>query len=410
MSGTELIIIGSMFIFMIILIVGGYYYYINVYLPAHLTTTPSNVTTSAPSNVPTSAPSNVPTSAPSNVPTSAPSDTTTSAPNDTTTSAPSNIPTSAPSNIPTLQPSNVTTLQPSNVTTLQPSNVTTLQPSNVTTLPPSNTTTLQPSNVNTCSSTNNSNVKCVDKLVSANGFSFANISANGNFTTYGIFGVPSWSSNNSTSGVGPYHLVMQTDGNLVLYDSTDTSGIGNSIGTGAIWTSKGDKGYYTGKGPYTLTINDDSSAVIKDSTGTIKWQATPQYYCVDNKGYAISGSGRRSILMTEANTQDDATAKCNAWISNCGNKNTPSGSQCTASVTANPPPYYCWNSANTAYTGQYHIDQPWLNYAISGNYNSDSDKQQYAVVNGKTQQDAANYYCNSYTTGKFPNAKIGIPF
>ena len=65
-----------------------------------------------------------------------------------------------------------------------------------------------------------------------------------------------WQSGSNGKGVGPYRLMMQPDGNLVIYDSKNT----------ATWAT-GTNG--KGSPPYKLKMRKDMSLEIKSSTGII---------------------------------------------------------------------------------------------------------------------------------------------
>ena len=67
----------------------------------------------------------------------------------------------------------------------------------------------------------------------------------------------------TTSDVGPYNMVMQSDGNLVIYDS--------STPMQAVWNT-GTNG--KGVAPYTLIIQDDRNIVVYDSKMTPLWSST----------------------------------------------------------------------------------------------------------------------------------------
>ena len=75
-----------------------------------------------------------------------------------------------------------------------------------------------------------------------------------------------WSSGTDGQGTGPYALRMQTDGNLVLYDS-------NEIATWSTGTQN------KGSRPYTLVVQVDSNLVIHCNyvelgTGAPIWSST----------------------------------------------------------------------------------------------------------------------------------------
>jgi len=73
-------------------------------------------------------------------------------------------------------------------------------------------------------------------------------------------GATHWSTNTGGKGTAPYHLTLQGDGNLVLYDATSTP----------LWQS-GTAGQ--GVGPYRLKIRDQHYLAVVDSNSTPLWKA-----------------------------------------------------------------------------------------------------------------------------------------
>ena len=80
----------------------------------------------------------------------------------------------------------------------------------------------------------------------------------GNLVLYGPGNKAIWSSNTYKKGKGPYRVKMQTDGNLVLYDSTNK----------ALWHSKT---YGKGRGPYRAKLQPDGNFVVYDSANKALW-------------------------------------------------------------------------------------------------------------------------------------------
>jgi len=70
--------------------------------------------------------------------------------------------------------------------------------------------------------------------------------------------VAKWSSGTHGKGTKPYKLVMQGDGNLVIYDNSND----------AIWASNTAG---KGTGPYRLVMQDDRNLVIYDKNDTSLW-------------------------------------------------------------------------------------------------------------------------------------------
>lgn len=67
-----------------------------------------------------------------------------------------------------------------------------------------------------------------------------------------------WASDTNGKGEGPWHLRMQADGNLVVYDSGDE----------ATWASDTNG---KGEAPYKLKMQDDGNLVIYDSQKEVIW-------------------------------------------------------------------------------------------------------------------------------------------
>jgi hypothetical protein len=119
------------------------------------------------------------------------------------------------------------------------------------------------------------NMDAVDKYkisILANGSSIKSTTS-----VSGQLGQRLWSPDGTS-----YYLQMQNDGNLILYNSSNSS----------VWTS-GTAGQ--GTAPYTLTMQTDGNLVILDSTNTVKWatgtsgslysNVTTYTLKVDNAGY-----------------------------------------------------------------------------------------------------------------------------
>ncbi|KAL4512349.1 hypothetical protein ABPG72_005351 [Tetrahymena utriculariae] len=99
-------------------------------------------------------------------------------------------------------------------------------------------------------------------LVSQNQRYYARLQCDGNFVVYNSSNFISqnaiWASNTYQQGFGPYTLKMLADGNLVLYDSRQTS----------TWSSNT---YKNGLGPYRLVMQDDGNLVLYDCYNIPTW-------------------------------------------------------------------------------------------------------------------------------------------
>ena len=67
-----------------------------------------------------------------------------------------------------------------------------------------------------------------------------------------------WSSGTFNRGVGPFRLSMQSDGNLVIYDGRNTP----------TWTSNTQ---HRGFGPHRLVVQNDRNVVIYDAGNHPTW-------------------------------------------------------------------------------------------------------------------------------------------
>lgn len=102
--------------------------------------------------------------------------------------------------------------------------------------------------------------QCKESLVATNNVCKVITQTDGNLVIYDSTNKPVWASNTSGKGVGPYKSVMQSDGNYVLYDSTGKP----------LWASNT---YQKGVGPYRLVMQDDCNLVIYDKNNTPTWSS-----------------------------------------------------------------------------------------------------------------------------------------
>lgn len=117
--------------------------------------------------------------------------------------------------------------------------------------------------------TANQTIQADDYIMSPNGQSLLHVQPNGNLSLFRNFNTVAWSSHSSGT---PLQLVMQSDGNLVLYS---TSG-------GPLW--------YTGTGGNPgakLVVQDDGNMVIYSAGGGVLWSSgssVPNYQAYVNEG------------------------------------------------------------------------------------------------------------------------------
>jgi len=129
-----------------------------------------------------------------------------------------------------------------------------------------------------CSSTVNSGV-CANTIIPVKtpaSTCKAVMQDNGNFIIYKN-DVAVWTSRNTKNGPGPYKLVMQGNGNLVVLDKNEK----------IIWNSNSSE---RSQGPYRLVMKDDCNLVVRDKSETIIWASGT------NK--AVTGGSRSQFLAT----------------------------------------------------------------------------------------------------------------
>ncbi len=103
-------------------------------------------------------------------------------------------------------------------------------------------------------------------IASQNGYAYLVMQADGNLVLYRsrdfVSSTAVWASGTNGKGSAPFRLTMQSDGNLVIYDSTNKP----------TWAS-GTNG--KGVGPYRLVMHNDRHCVIYDGTNRAEWAIQP---------------------------------------------------------------------------------------------------------------------------------------
>ncbi|CAF0820191.1 unnamed protein product [Didymodactylos carnosus] len=94
-----------------------------------------------------------------------------------------------------------------------------------------------------------------NEIASLNGFYGAILKADGNLVVYQKI----WSSGENENGEGPYHLKMQNDGDLCIYDSQNK----------CIWSSETRN---KGNPPYNLVMQDEKQLCILDRDNRPTWK------------------------------------------------------------------------------------------------------------------------------------------
>jgi hypothetical protein len=99
---------------------------------------------------------------------------------------------------------------------------------------------------------------CNNTLTAANKVCRAVAQTDGNYVIYDSTNKPMWASNTYGKGAAPYRTVMQSDGNLVLYDKNNQP----------IWASNTSG---KGVGPFRLVMQDDCNLVVYDKNNQATW-------------------------------------------------------------------------------------------------------------------------------------------
>ena len=86
--------------------------------------------------------------------------------------------------------------------------------------------------------------------------------SDGNLVVYDKTNTPIWSSNTSGKGVAPYSYIMQKDGNLVVYDKNKT----------ALWSSHTNG---QGTAPYQAILLNNCSLTVRDNASKTLWASAP---------------------------------------------------------------------------------------------------------------------------------------
>jgi hypothetical protein len=113
---------------------------------------------------------------------------------------------------------------------------------------------------------------CPGTLTSQNQMYRVVMQNDGNLVIYDRQDKYHWSSGTSGQGTAPYKFVMQEDGNLVIYD-VDGSSTWNSGTAGR------------GTGPYKLVMGNDRNLVVYDSTDTALWSSGTTVRDFSIRGY-----------------------------------------------------------------------------------------------------------------------------
>ena len=95
-------------------------------------------------------------------------------------------------------------------------------------------------------------------LKSSNGYYYAKMQSDGNFVLY-LNGAPLWQSGTYLTGSPPYQMVVQTYGNLVLYDAE----------TKPTWHSNTYLNHMSDG--HHLDMQDDGNLVLYDGNNAPSW-------------------------------------------------------------------------------------------------------------------------------------------
>jgi hypothetical protein len=112
-----------------------------------------------------------------------------------------------------------------------------------------------------------------DAIISGNGRYRLVMQLDGNLVMYSSdCGTPVWASNTCGRGRGPYLCILQEDGNLVVYQK------GTCSPSDALWSSRT---HGKGAGPYRLAMQDDRNIVLYDAKDAVNWASNT---CVPSVG------------------------------------------------------------------------------------------------------------------------------
>jgi hypothetical protein len=171
-----------------------------------------------------------------------------------------------------------------------------------------------------------------NSLLSDDGVFTLVVQSDGNVVIYGCKAfTATWATN--TSGTNQRVLAMQGDGNLVLYDNWVAKWASNSGGKG--------------KGPYSLSMQNDGNLVIFGSTGVI-WATNTggKGYCQICAYFHDSTSAGTSSLMKLAYYDFSSNYYSECYLN--GTKNKATGYCCTP-TTATIDRATSFNSGGTRY-------------------------------------------------------------
>ena len=124
----------------------------------------------------------------------------------------------------------------------------------------------------------------------------------GNLVIYEKNGTFKWATGTNGKGTGPYRLMMQTDGNLVVYDSKDV----------AIWNAGTN-----GKGGNVLTVTDDKNVVMSSNSNPKIWSSRVDrdYSIIENTDYNGQFDMKNMAgSITECKNECDYLPGCNGFF------------------------------------------------------------------------------------------------
>ncbi len=118
-----------------------------------------------------------------------------------------------------------------------------------------------------------------------------------------------WSTGTNGKGTPPYRLMMQTDGNLIVYDNNNT----------VLWATSTN-----GQGGNMLTLTDDKNVIMTSPSNKKIWSSRVDrnYSVLENTNYDSQGDMKNMVgSITECQNECDYANGCNAFFyDNNGNR------------------------------------------------------------------------------------------
>jgi hypothetical protein len=210
------------------------------------------------------------------------------------------------------------------------------------------------------------NGSCSNQIISPNKQWMLRLTPDGNLELINLPSMPTpgeepkivWQSNTANRGQFPYKLVVQTDGNLVIYDKINS----------ATWSS-GTYGH--GQGPFKLMVQDDGNVVLYEKNAQTNqdalWSAR-EGRRTGTKSFVHMNPTNNKCLASNGNEID--LRQCNGdltnrWLYNYG-KNTIQTMTSKKCLDSNGEMLYLHDCNNGEYQRWYHDGQQRIRHGKSG--------------------------------------------